>query len=95
MTFEDWFAGLTTEQRYNFDSEGRGYKKDCTVMMRLAWDAAVAAERERCAKACDADGMALMDLAHDGHVDGDTAGFGMRVCGHIKRAILDGGCDDA
>jgi hypothetical protein len=42
MTFEQWFQSLTTEQLYDFDSEGRGYKKDAGVMMRLAWDAATA-----------------------------------------------------
>lgn len=42
MTYEQWLQSLTPEQRYNFDSEGRGYKKDASVMMRLAWDAATA-----------------------------------------------------
>jgi hypothetical protein len=38
--FAKWFASLTPEQRYDFDSEGRGYKKDATHMMRLAYTAA-------------------------------------------------------
>jgi len=39
-TFSQWFDSLTTEDRYDFDSFGRGFKKDPTVMMRMAWDAA-------------------------------------------------------
>lgn len=46
MTYEDWLKGLTSEQRYDFDSEGRGYKKDASVMMRLAWEAGAAAGRK-------------------------------------------------
>lgn len=42
--FEAWFQSLTTEQRYDFDSEGRGFKKDATHMMWLAWQAARSAD---------------------------------------------------
>ena len=37
--FKTWFQSLTVEQLYDFDSEGRGYKKGCGHMMRLAFDA--------------------------------------------------------
>ena len=40
MTFDEWCESLTAEQRYDFDSEGRAYKKDSSVVLRLAWDAA-------------------------------------------------------
>lgn len=53
MTYADWLKSLTVEQRYNFDAEGRGYKKDASLMMRLAWEAGAAAERERCARVCE------------------------------------------
>lgn len=47
LTFAQWADSLTTEDRYDFDSEGRGFKKDCGRMMRLAWDAALSsAKRE-------------------------------------------------
>lgn len=42
--FEAWFQSLTMEQRYDFDSEGRGFKKDATHMMWLAWQAARSAD---------------------------------------------------
>lgn len=53
MTYEEWRDSLTAEQSYDFDNEGRGYKKDRSIMMRLAWEAATKAEREACAKVCD------------------------------------------
>ena len=49
MEYLDWWKSLTTEQRYDFDAQGRAYKKDARTMMRLAWDAAAVAEREACA----------------------------------------------
>jgi hypothetical protein len=36
-----WLASLTVEDRYDFDSEGRGYKKDGGHMMHLAFDAGI------------------------------------------------------
>lgn len=55
--FEKWVAELPTEARYSFDIQGRGYKKDASVMMRLSWQAAIAHERELCAKVCESLGM--------------------------------------
>ena len=37
--FNAWFSSLTIEQKYDFDPRGRGYKKPCEHMMRLAFDA--------------------------------------------------------
>lgn len=44
--FEAWAFGLKAEERYDFDGEGRGYKKDHGSMMWAAWQsrAALAAE---------------------------------------------------
>jgi hypothetical protein len=39
QTFLEWRESLTRDQRYDFDSEGRGYKKDSGHMMRLAYEA--------------------------------------------------------
>ena len=50
MTFEQWLQSLTTEQRYDFDSEGRGYPKPKSHMMHLAWNAATAPLLERIAE---------------------------------------------
>lgn len=47
--FRDWMTSLTQADVYDFDSEGRGYKKDRVHMMRMAWDAAALAMRLRCA----------------------------------------------
>jgi len=52
--FAKWFASLTPEQRYDFDSEGRGYKKDATHMMRLAYAAATADTARKCVEVCEA-----------------------------------------
>lgn len=40
--FLNWSKSITVEQRYDFDSEGRGYKKDAGTMMWLAWQARAA-----------------------------------------------------
>lgn len=37
--FIAWLHSLKNEDRYDFDSEGRGYKKDASHMMWLAWQA--------------------------------------------------------
>lgn len=37
--YRQWLGNLTGEQKYNFDSEGRGYPKDPQQMMWLAWQA--------------------------------------------------------
>lgn len=49
--------------------------------------AAVAAERERCARICDEEFQVLMTAAHKGRIDGDLAGAGMRMSQCIKRRI--------
>lgn len=41
--FDEWLASLRPVDRYNFDNEGRGYKKDCSTMMRLAFNAGLQA----------------------------------------------------
>jgi hypothetical protein len=48
MTFDDWLA---TDGDYLNDSDDAA--RAARLMARRAWDAAVAAERERCAKLCD------------------------------------------
>ena len=46
-SFRDWVTSLTPAELYDFDSEGRGYKKDQMRMMRLAWDAAAAPQQRK------------------------------------------------
>ena len=64
--FDAWLASLKPEDRYNFDSEGRCFKKVDGHMMRLAWDAAWNCQQatidrlmlEHCAEEMTADQMA-------------------------------------
>jgi hypothetical protein len=50
MTFDDWLA---TDGDYLNDSDDAA--RAARLMARRAWDAAVAAERERCAKKGNSD----------------------------------------
>lgn len=40
IAFDAWLSSLKPEDRYDFDGEGRGYRKDPLHMMWLAWQAA-------------------------------------------------------
>lgn len=47
LSFYVWCASLAPEERYDFDSEGRGFKKPTRHMMQLAWEASALSERDR------------------------------------------------
>ena len=51
--FSAWWRSLTQDQRYDFDSEGRGYKKPPEVLMWAAWQEAARQAMEKCAEVCD------------------------------------------
>lgn len=97
MTFDQWLQSLTIEQRYDFDSEGRGYLKDASVMMRLAWDAATAAERKTWMESVTDEPEfpgAMPDAVWDAlRLDRDTATEAMRIAvrqtksGILKRGL--------
>lgn len=62
MTFDEWLQSLPAESKYNFDSEGRGYKKSTSHMMRLAWQAATTAAFERAMGLCEEESRAAFRL---------------------------------
>jgi len=77
MTFNEWWV----------ESFGPNWKAVCTEwekeVAEMAWKAATAAERERCAKLCEKE-------ADDWTGDGDDS-FGARTaCGYIADAIRAG-----
>lgn len=65
LTFAQWADSLSTEDRYDFDSEGRGFKKDCGRMMRLAWDAALSSAKREAEPLTDAKVIAMNPYLND------------------------------
>lgn len=79
MTFDEWFAKDWPDYDEAGDQEGiRGYA-------RTAWDAAVAAERERCAGV--ADNAMYMLIGHANHSYGENA---HELAFDIAKAIREG-----
>lgn len=52
QAFSDWWRSLPQDQRYDFDSEGRGYKKPPEVLMWAAWQEAARRAMERTLSIC-------------------------------------------
>ncbi len=97
--FLNWSKSITTEQRYDFDSEGRGYKKDAGTMMWLAWQGRAALSpqgvehpstpTETCAWHSDEDGLWQMACGGDPWVfeDGGVVENRVKHCMHCGKPV--------